>query len=132
MSAAALVSSLRESGLELCVDGEELVCRGPKQLLTADLVEDLRSHKHDLLRLLRASEAHEEFGAVFLYSRSLDRELWLARDEQVASELGAELPEEEIPVLLLEDIPLLRGKSPEMLQALLDFTAGFPGSRLVQ
>ena len=132
MTAAAFVSSLQESGLELCVEGQELVCRGPKNLLTTDLVEELRRHKPGLLLLLRGSEPQEDVGAVFLYSRSLDRELWLARDEQVAAELAAEFPEEEFPVLLLEDVPLLRGKSPQMIKAILDVAAVFPGSRVVR
>ena len=79
-------------------------------------------------------DTRERLGAVLLYSRSLDREVWLACDEQVAAEVGAErrAKENEIPVLLFEEIPLLRGKSPKMLQGLLDFAAAFPGSRVVQ
>ena len=41
-------------------------------------------------------------------------------------------PGEELPILLLEDLPGLTGKSPAALNALLDMASVFPGSRFIQ
>ena len=59
--------------------------------------------------------------------------LRLARDEQTARELHQSAPAGEcLPVLLWAEIPRLRGKSPEMLNALLDTKAVFPTAKVLE
>ena len=41
-------------------------------------------------------------------------------------------PGHELPVLLFEEIPLLKGKSQAMCRAILDTKAVFPDSRILQ
>jgi hypothetical protein len=65
-----------------------------------------------------------------VYSRLLDCELWLARDERVRDELVAE--DTTLPVLLLAEVPNLAGKAPALLRALLRTKCAFPGARWVQ
>ncbi len=64
--------------------------------------------------------------AVLLYSKLLDRELWLCRDERAAGEIAAEFP--GVPVLTYAEVPHLRGKPPDLLNALLNVKAEYPGS----
>ena len=79
------------------------------------------------------SKAPQGLRAVLIRSRSLVREVWLARNERAAADLRSEmLPGFELPVLLFEEIPLLKGKSLPMCRALLDTKVVFPGSRLLQ
>ena len=65
-----------------------------------------------------------------LYSRLLDRELWLARDDRTRGEIEAEYP--GVPVVTLAEIPALRGKAPELLAAILDAKAELRGARVVR
>ncbi len=78
----------------------------------------------------RVLEIRQEFVAVRLYSRLLDRDLWLARDNQTAAELAVECP--GVPVLTFSEVRYLNAKPPELLQAVLDTKAQFPGARLWQ
>ena len=73
-------------------------------------------------------EVRQSISAVRLYSRLLDRELWLAADDQVARDLAVEFP--GIPVITFSEIPLLKGKSPEALAAIMEVKADFVGARL--
>ncbi len=79
------------------------------------------------------SEAPQGLRAVLIRSRPLGREVWLARNERAAADLRAEMdPCDELPVLLFEEIPLLKGKSLAMCKAILDTKAVFPDSRILQ
>jgi hypothetical protein len=51
-SAVAVACALEAAGLELMADGDRLVVR-PRAVITPDLDRLIRSHKHDLLSLLR-------------------------------------------------------------------------------
>ncbi len=75
-------------------------------------------------------EARHDFIAVRFYSRLLDRDFWLARDERTAAELSAEFP--GVPVLVYAEVAYLRGKPPGLLRAVLDAKAEFPAARLAQ
>lgn len=57
MSATALLSELRRRQIELRADGSELLCSAPAGALTAELREELRLHKRDLLALLASAQA---------------------------------------------------------------------------
>ena len=73
-------------------------------------------------------EAREDLVAVRLYSRLIDRELWLARDRVVAAELAAEFP--KMAVLTFDEVPLLRGKPRETLLAIIECKSVFPDAEL--
>jgi thioesterase domain-containing protein len=57
VSAAALLSELRRRDIHLSAEGSELRCSAPAGALTAELREQLRQHKSDLLVLLASAQA---------------------------------------------------------------------------
>ena len=57
MSAAALLSELRRRAIQLRAEGSELRCSAPAGALTAELREQLRQYKSDLLALLASAQA---------------------------------------------------------------------------
>ena len=71
-------------------------------------------------------ETREDLVAVRLYSRLLERELWLCRDERAAAEIATE--HLGVPTLTFAEVPRLRGKPIELLRAVLDAKAEFPGA----
>ena len=73
-------------------------------------------------------EVRDDLVAVRLFSRLLDRELWLCRDERAAAEIAAEYP--QLPALIFAEIPHLRGKPAELLHAILNARVEFPGAVL--
>ena len=141
-SASALMAELRSLGVSLSPEGARLRYRGSREVLTPDLLEKIRERKVELLELLQVPEdltaapileTRVDFEAVRVRSRPLGLELWLARDDKVAAELRAEMSRtQRLPVILFEEIPLLRGKSLEMCRALLDVRLVFLEGRLVQ
>ena len=72
--------------------------------------------------------------AFLLYCPRLDREVWFARDDRAAAELIAKLtadagPDDPtVPVLTFAEVPHLRGKPPELLNAILNVKAEYPGA----
>ena len=59
MSAADVLRAARERGIELIPDGEQLRYSGPRQVLTPDLLSELKRYKPDILAILSAShETH--------------------------------------------------------------------------
>jgi hypothetical protein len=67
-----------------------------------------------------------------LYSRRLDRELWVARDGEAAARLDRDGARGGLPVLLAADLERLRDVDDQRLGDLLDLLAVFPGARLAQ
>jgi hypothetical protein len=67
-----------------------------------------------------------------LYSRRLDRELWVARDAEAATALDADGARAELPVVLADDLERLRAFDDRRLNDLLDVVTHFPGARLAQ
>jgi hypothetical protein len=65
-----------------------------------------------------------------LYSRRLDRELWVARDGAAASALDQDGVRGGLPVVLAVDLERLRTFDGGRLHDLLDALAVFPGSRI--
>jgi len=54
MTAEELLVYLTRQGVGLWIDGDELSGDGPPELLTAELLESIRLHKTELIRLLGA------------------------------------------------------------------------------
>ena len=67
-----------------------------------------------------------------LYSRRLDRELWIARDAEAARRLDTDGARDDLPVVLAHDLERLRDFDDHRLNGLLDFLMHFPGARLAQ
>ena len=63
-----------------------------------------------------------------LYSRSLDREIWVCQNDQTAGEIAAEFP--GVPVLTFAEVPKLKGKPVDLLRVIMDTKAEFVGARL--
>jgi hypothetical protein len=67
-----------------------------------------------------------------LYSRRLDRELWIARDAQAATTLDVDGARAGLPVVLADDLERLRELDDRGLNNLLDVLIHFPGARLAE
>ena len=57
MSAADVLRAAREQGIELIPDGDQLRYRGPREVITPDLLMELKRHKPDLTALLCETHA---------------------------------------------------------------------------
>ena len=53
MTAAALLARLESAGVDLAADAEGLRYRGSRAVLSASVLADLKSHKGEILKLLR-------------------------------------------------------------------------------
>ena len=110
MPSAAFLRRLREKRDELAKpDGSGASARTSEDLADGPVL-DVRA---DLV-------------AVLLYSKLLDREVWLCRDERAAGEIAAEHP--DVPTFTFSEISHLRGKPPELLNAILNAKIVFPGA----
>jgi hypothetical protein len=52
-NATAILEDLRREGVRLWTDGVRLGCRGNKKALTPDVLNELRSSKQEVIRILR-------------------------------------------------------------------------------
>lgn len=138
MTGPQLIQALESAGVRFRLEGEKVLF-APVDRVGADLVAQLRSHKAEVVAELRRRESPDlDEGEVLeqktepvawrIWSRTLERELWLARDRRARDEIAAEFP--GVPVLLLAEIPLLRGKLPEVLRAIAEAKAAFPDAEL--
>ena len=144
MTAGELMGVLRRRGVELLTDGDRLGVR-PAGRLTPEERTALIAAKADVLSVLRA-EAFDgdqlgqlilrttactpEPSAWRLYSRRLDRELWLARDTEAAAALDADGARAGLPVVLADDLEHLRDFDDQRLRDLLEALTVFPGARI--
>jgi hypothetical protein len=67
-----------------------------------------------------------------LYSRRVNRELWVARDATAAIELDGDGVRDDLPVVLADDLERLRELDDRRLNNLLDVLIQFPGARLAE
>ena len=67
-----------------------------------------------------------------LYSRRLDRELWMARDAEAATALDVDGARAGLPVVLADDLERLRDFDDRRLNNLLDVLIHFPRARLAE
>jgi len=80
--------------------------------------------------ILRTTACAPEPSAWRLYSRRLDRELWLARDTEAAAALDADGARAGLPVVLADDLEHLRDFDDQRLRDLLEALTVFPGARV--
>jgi hypothetical protein len=107
------------------------------ELAAEDPLEAVEGDKHDLAAvMLASSEGQTELGteprlsaAWLLYSRHLQREIWLVRDGNALAIIADEIGNR--PVFFGDELPRLRMKSLDELRAIADAKAIFgPGTRL--
>ena len=67
-----------------------------------------------------------------LYSRRLDRELWVARDGAAVAALDADGARAGLPVVLADDLEHLGDFDDGRLNDLLDVLIHFPGARIAK
>jgi len=79
-----------------------------------------------------SSRLHPGPAAWRLYSRRLDRDLWVARDAEAATGLDADGARAGLPLVLADDLERLRNFDDQRLRRLLDVLAMFPGARLAE
>jgi hypothetical protein len=82
--------------------------------------------------VLQAVACAPEPAAWQLYSRRLDRELWMARDAEAATALDVDGARAGLPVVLADDLERLRQLDDHRLNNLLDVLIHFPRARLAE
>jgi hypothetical protein len=82
--------------------------------------------------VVEATACRPEPVAWRLYSRRLDRELWVARDIKAATELDRDGARNGRPVVLAGDLERLRDFDDHRLTDLLDVLIHFPGARIAE
>ena len=142
MSAAhALLADLQSRGVEIIAEGQSLRCRGPRGTLTPADLDRLKTHKRELLTELAhcedsAEEAALESGvpAAFLIDSPRYGAVWVATDAGVAAAIRVEEQhrDQPRPVVMLDDMARLQGKSSEAIQSVLNVFAVFPGAKVLQ
>ena len=151
MKQAALLEDLRALGVELTVEGDQLRCRGPRGWQDPELLAGLREHKPELVRhLLRDADGQDandsdavlgiDFSecaqaAVLVRSRLFgERDVWIALSDEAAAQILSEEQQRDQPrpVLRQGDVHRLAGKSEDMVRAVLDVAAVFPGAKVMQ
>jgi len=110
-------------------------------VLSPKLLDDLRSHKREILAKLNqyedsAEEAALKSGvpAAFLIDSPRYGEVWVAMDAGVAAAIRVEEQQRERPrpVLMAEDVAHLEHKSEKAIQSVLNVFAVFPGAKVLQ
>lgn len=141
MTAAEVLESLRVRGAQLhLLDGDHLGV-APASVLTDELRSEIRSHKAELIRVLRedpaplesapAIEVRQQIGAVLIDSPRFGQ-VWLALDPCMAGQLQGEESQrtDPRPVLTTENLGHLEGKPPAMIEAVLNTITVFPDARV--
>jgi hypothetical protein len=115
MTAKAVMVEVERRGIVLIpeVTGN-LRYRGPKGAMTADLRASLRQHKTEVLALLGTDGQQP----VRTYSKVLDTEFWIVRDDATRLSLKASLEPDPRPMLTAEEAALIAQMAQEDAQAL--------------
>jgi hypothetical protein len=82
--------------------------------------------------VVEATACRPEPVAWRLYSRRLDRELWVARDVKAPTELDRDGARNGLPVVLAGDLERLRDFDDHRLNDLLDVLRHFPGAGIAE
>lgn len=87
MSARALIAETTLSGVKLWVEGDSLHYAGPREVLTPDLVERMRHHKTEIVKLLeverRRLEEADRRGLVIKWAKERG---WIALHDPTTGE----------------------------------------------
>jgi hypothetical protein len=60
MNVSAILEELECLGVELCIVGNDLEYEGPEEAITSELLERLKAHKEDLMRVCRKTDTVSE------------------------------------------------------------------------
>ena len=142
---------LRVRGVEVSVEGDQLRCRGPRGWQAPELLAGLREHKPAIVRHIRRDADRQvaddpdtvqifDFSevvntAVLVRSRLFGgREVWIALSDEAAAQILSEEQQrdEPRPVLRQTDLKRLDGMSEDLVRAVLNVAAAFPGARILQ
>ena len=134
MNPAALLDDLGNRGANLTIDGDNLRYRWPRGSVTPYLVDQLRIHKREILKTLKADFMEAEPLAYLVRSRKFGRDVWVALSAEIATEILIEEQQRESPrpVLRQSDLMRLDGMSERRIRAVLNVAAVFPGARILQ
>ena len=134
MNPAALLSDLRSRRVELTVDGDNLRYCGPRGSVSSYLRGQLQVHKREILRTLKADFLREEQAAVLMRSRRFGCDVWVALSDEIAAEILIEEQQRESPrpVLRQSDLKRLDEMPEDLVRAVLNVAAVFPGARILQ
>ena len=64
MSTQALLTELRNLGVEVAVEGENLAVYAPPAIITPELVAEIKEHKASIIKVLREDEEMEQTGVI--------------------------------------------------------------------
>ena len=133
----AAVLALLADVAELERDGSSLKLRAIASTLTSEeharrLAAEAAAGDQLTQLILQAVACTPDPAAWRLYSRRLDRELWVARDAAAAIALDADCARARLPVVLADDLERLRDFDDRRLNNLLDVLIHFPGARLAE
>ena len=134
MKAATVLSNLRSRGAKLTVDGDNLRYRWPRGSVSPYELWQLRIHKREITILIKEEFLAEEQAAVLVSSRRFGREIWIALSDETAAELLIEEQQREFPrpVLRQADVKRLDGMPEDLVRAVLNVAAVFPGAGIIQ
>jgi hypothetical protein len=102
MTAKAVIAEATRRGIALIADATNVFYRGPRGAMTEDLRASLREHKNEVIALL-ATDGQQP---VRSYSKILDTEFWIVRDEATRLRLKASLEPDARPMLTAEEAAL--------------------------
>jgi hypothetical protein len=134
MNSASVLSNLRSLEVEVTADGDNVRYCGPRGSVTPFLLGQLRIHKREILKALKAEFLEEEQAAVLMRSRRFGCDVWVALSADIAAELLIEEQQRESPrpVLRQSDLKRLDGMSEDLVRAVLNVAAVFPGTKIIQ
>jgi hypothetical protein len=130
-----LLSELARRGVELRITAKRILLR-PLALASPEILEVLRRQRDCLLHELQKDFEEDAAGmalvlggrvSLHLYSRSLERGLWLCSSELDAAEVASESPD---PILTLAELTHMHDTSPVLVGKILDVKGVFPDARL--
>ena len=87
MSAVALIEQLERHGLKLSAEGDQLVCRGAKRILTPELLRELQRRKPELLRVLARQNLKIVPGRCTGHQRAVPSEFIHALAEAIVADM---------------------------------------------
>ena len=94
MNALEIIEHLDNHGVTLWADGEDIGYRGEMSVITASVIEQLRSHKQDILRLL--NEPSQSLGHL-----PMDWQITLSILDDMTAERRAQMAYHNAPVNIL-------------------------------
>jgi hypothetical protein len=133
MTAAALLTELRNRGAAVAVVGDRLRVEAPVGTVTPEMREALAAHKPELLRLLSTPTLDADAGqlvAVKLRNTILG-DVWLVADEDAVAD-HPDIIRAGLPVFFFDEVHMLRGKTPAELKAIGMVKSVFPTGRVLQ